>query len=116
VGEGEIGGRGAVFGHPRGQDDVEVSPAVIRQEVEAVGRDLYDSHSTRRQVFILAAQLEPGDSGGGLVDTSGRVVGVAFAIAPDRPGTAYALTSEEVSAALALPREGTASTGDCLSS
>jgi S1-C subfamily serine protease len=116
IAEGDVGGTGAVFGHPRGQDEVEVSPAVIRQQVEAVGRDLYDSRNTRRQVFILAAQLEPGDSGGGLVDTAGRVVGVAFAIAPDRPGTAYALTSEELTAALALPRGGTVGTGDCLSS
>lgn len=116
IGEGNVGTTGAVFGHPRGQDEVEVSPAVIRQRVEAVGRDLYDSHATRRQVFILAAQLEPGDSGGGLVDMSGRVVGVAFAIAPDRPGTAYALTSEELTEALARPRGGTADTGDCLSS
>jgi S1-C subfamily serine protease len=116
VGDGDVGDTGAVFGHPRGQDDAVASPAVVRQQVEAVGRDLYDSHSTRRQVFILAAQLEPGDSGGGLVDTSGRVIGVAFAIAPDRPGTAYALTSEELTAALAQPRGGTAETGDCLSS
>ena len=115
IGSATVGATGAVFGHPRGQDEVEVSPAVIRQRVEAVGRDLYDSHSTRRQVYILAAELEPGDSGGGLVDVDGRVVGVAFAIAPDRPGTAYALTDEELTAVIAQPRRR-ADTGPCLTS
>ena len=113
IGSATVGTTGAVFGHPRGQDAIEVSPAVIRQQVEAAGRDLYDSHPTRRQVFILAADLEPGDSGGGLVDGGGRVVGVAFAIAPDRPGTAYALTDVELRAAIAAPR-GRADTGPCL--
>jgi S1-C subfamily serine protease len=116
IGSAAVGATGAVFGHPRGQDRVEVSPAVIRQHVEAVGRDLYDSHVTRRQVFILAADLAPGDSGGALADAAGRVVGVAFAIAPDRPGTAYALTDEVLRAALAEPRAQQVRTGDCLTS
>jgi S1-C subfamily serine protease len=116
IGSAAVGATGAVFGHPRGQDRVEVSPAVIRQHVEAVGRDLYDSHVTRRQVFILAADLAPGDSGGALADAAGRVVGVAFAIAPDRPGTAYALTDEVLRAALAEPRGQQVGTGDCLTS
>ena len=115
IGSAGVGTTGAVFGHPRGQDDVEVSPTVIRQRVEALGRDLYDSRETRRQVFILAADLEPGDSGGALADGAGRVVGVAFAIAPDRPGTAYALTDEELRAALTEARRPV-DTGPCLTS
>jgi S1-C subfamily serine protease len=103
-----------VFGHPGGQDQLVAAPAAIRQEVTAVGRDLYDRHDTRRDVFILAAELHPGDSGGPLVDPSGAVVGVAFAIAPDQPGTSYALTSKELQAALAEPRPATVSTGPCL--
>ena len=98
-----MGTTGAVFGHPRGQDQV----AGVAGRGASAGRGgrahLYDSHKTRRQVFILAADLAPGDSGGPLVDTAGRVVGVAFAIAPDRPGTAYALTDVELRAALAAP-------------
>ena len=43
------------------------------------------------------------------------IVGLAFAIAPDQPGTAYAVTSKELNAALASPRQMTgASTGPCL--
>ena len=52
-------------------------------------------------MFILASVLQPGDSGGALVNLSGGVIGVAFAIAPDKPDTAYALSTKEVQAALA---------------
>ena len=111
----KVGEHGAVFGHPGGQTPLRVAPAAIRQRVDARGRDLYDAHATSRDVFILAAGLRPGDSGAALTDTRGAVVGVAFAIAPDRPDTAYALTSQELNEALAEPRAATgANTGPCL--
>lgn len=115
IGNAREGQSGAVFGHPGGQDALRVSPARIDERVQAVGRDLYDQSQTRRDVFILAAELHPGDSGGALTDQAGSVVGVAFAIAPDRPGTSYALTSAELRAALAAPRASAADTGPCLS-
>lgn len=111
---GTVGQVGAVFGHPGGQDALAVAPAAIRQNVTAVGRDLYDNHTTRRDVFILAATLHPGDSGGPLVDTGGNVLGVAFAIAPDQPGTAYALTTKVLQQVLAAPRGAPVATGGCL--
>jgi S1-C subfamily serine protease len=111
----KVGTEGAVFGHPNGQSALAITPAAIRQQVTAVGRDLYDSHETRRQVFILASDLAPGDSGGALANPAGAVVGVAFAIAPDRPGTAYALTSDELRPVLALGGTAPANTGPCLS-
>jgi S1-C subfamily serine protease len=95
----ERGVTGAVFGHPGGQETVRAAPARISDEVTADGQDIYGA-DTQRQVFILAANLRPGDSGGPLVDTQGKVVGVAFAIAPDRPGTAYALTGAELDGVL----------------
>jgi S1-C subfamily serine protease len=65
-------------------------------------------------VLVLASDLHPGDSGAALVDPSGQVAGVAFAIAPDRPGTAYALATSELKAALSAAREPQADTGACL--
>jgi S1-C subfamily serine protease len=103
-----------VFGHPGGSDALVIAPAAIDQEITATGRDLYDTRSIRRDVFVLAAELHPGDSGGPLVNASGAVVGVAFAIAPDRPSTAYALTSKEINAALDQPHGPAVSTGRCL--
>ncbi len=105
---------GAIFGHPGGQDPLAVTPAKISRRVDAVGRDLYDGHQTRRDVFVVAAKLAPGYSGGPMVDTSGQVVGVAFAIAPDRDAVSYVLSDVELKGALAEDRGGDLSTGPCL--
>ena len=109
-----VGEAGAVFGHPGGQNPLEVSPARVESRVSALGRDIYNRSATRRDVYVLASNLAPGDSGGPLVDTSGAVVGVAFAIAPDRSATAYALTDKELAAVLDVPRGGAVDTGPCL--
>lgn len=113
MGNARIGTIGAVFGYPGG-GPLELSPFEIRERVTAVGRDLYDSHQTRRNVLVLAASLAPGDSGSALVDPSGQLVGVAFAIAPDRLGTSYALDLEELRAILNIPRSTAVDTGPCL--
>jgi S1-C subfamily serine protease len=108
----DVGTVGAVFGYPGG-GSLEISPFEVREAVDAVGRDLYGNGPTQRQVLILASRLAPGDSGAAVVNASGAVVGAAFAIAPDRAGTAYALDADEVQEALAAPR-ASADTGPCL--
>lgn len=115
--DAEEGTTGAVLGHPRGSDEVRVTPYRIDQHVTAEGRDIYDATLTRRRIFVMAAALAPGDSGGPVVNVDGQVVAVAFAIAPDLPSTAYALTHVEldpVMAAFASDPGATASTGTCL--
>lgn len=112
--EGKVGTTGGVFGHPEGQAEVEISPAAIRQQVNALGQDLYELGLTRRTVYVLAADLAPGDSGGALVNAAGEVVGVAFAISPDEEGTAYALAVSELRSVLDAGREVPASTGPCI--
>ncbi len=111
---GRVGTTAGVFGHPRGQMSLEISPAGIRQQVTALDPDLYGVAITRRTVYVLAADLAPGDSGAALVDPEGQVVGVAFAISPDQPGTAYALAVSELRAVLEADREAPASTGPCI--
>jgi S1-C subfamily serine protease len=107
------GQTGAVYGHPGG-GPLRPAPAVISQELIAVGRDIYDRKETKREIFVLGANLRPGDSGGALVDKAGSVVGVAFAIAPDKPGVSYALTDKELRPVLAIPSAAGVSTGGCL--
>ena len=105
------GTEGVVIGYPGGQNTPRPAPTVINDERPTVGYDIYNEDRVRRQVLFLASSLRQGDSGGALVDTAGRVIGVAFAIAPDRPGTAYALDDSELRAALAAPR--TRGAGKC---
>jgi S1-C subfamily serine protease len=114
LGTGAVHQVGAVFGHPGGQQALAVQPAVIADEVTAVGWDLYDTHQTRRDVFVLAASLAPGDSGAPLVDAQGDVVGIAFAIAPNSTTTAYALSTSELRPLLSAARAGPVPTQACL--
>jgi S1-C subfamily serine protease len=107
------GDRGGVYGYPGG-GDLRIAPYEIAREVTARGTDIYDDDPTEREVFFLSAHLRPGDSGSALVNRRGEVVGVAFAIAPDRSNVAYALTDEELAGILAEPRGGAVATGPCI--
>jgi S1-C subfamily serine protease len=113
VREADVGTTGGVFGHPGG-GPLEISPFQVGEQITAVGTDIYDSSRSEREVLVLAADLAPGDSGGALIDTQGQVVGVAFAIAPDRPSVAYALATEELAAVLAGDLTQERDTGNCL--
>lgn len=112
-GEAEEGDVGAVFGHPGG-GALRAAPFEVGREVRATGTDIYDQNRIERQVLVLSAALQPGDSGGALIDPDGAVVGVAFAIAPDRPGVAYALDMAELDALLAGDLSQPVDTGPCL--
>lgn len=114
IGSATAGDSGAVFGHPHGQVPVEVSPAHVVAKVDARVTDIYGEDEVARQVVVLDAELEPGDSGGALVNQSGSVVGVAFAVSAWFNGTAFAVASEELPPVLAQARNGAASTGPCL--
>lgn len=111
---GSKGESGAVYGHPGG-GPLEAAPARIGDEIVAVGTNIYRTSSSRRNVFVLASRLAPGDSGGALVNDKGEVMGVAFAIDPGRRSTSYALTDEEIRPVLAASDPvRTVDTGSCL--
>jgi len=113
IGDIDEGGIGAEFGYPGG-GRLRIAPYQIGQRVQARGTDIYDSQRYEREVFFLSAALAPGDSGAALVDPNGTVVGIAFAIAPDKPNVAYALTTKELNAVLATVAAGAVDTGPCL--
>ena len=106
IGTASVGATGAVFGHPRGRTRSRCRPPSSVNGSRPSAATCTTRTRTRRRCSSSPPNLEPGDSGGGLVDAPGRVVGVAFAIAPDRPGTAYALTDDELNAVLARAAAG----------
>jgi S1-C subfamily serine protease len=89
------GTQGAAIGYPGGNAE-QVSAAVVNGEVRAEGRDIYGLRLVVRNIWIIQAQVVPGNSGGPLVDLNGNVIGVIFAASTSSPGTAYALTDGEV--------------------
>ena len=111
--DAKVGDEGGVFGHPGG-GPLTISPFRISEEITAVGRDVYDRRESRRDVLVLASNLHPGDSGSALVDVQGEVVGVAFAVAPDKQGVAYALDLGELRPLLNSDLGTAKDTGDCL--
>ena len=92
---GDRGTTGAVIGYPGGGAE-RVEPAVVDGAVTAEGRDIYNSNLVTRQIFVLQSIVRPGNSGGPLVDTQGRVLGVVFATSASDSQQAYALTDAEI--------------------
>lgn len=108
-----------VAGYPEdGPFDPE--PARIRDTDRAYGKNIYGNdesgHSVGRTIYALRALVRPGNSGGPLLSTDGRVLGVVFARAVDVSDTGYALTAGEVAADAAAGRRATATVGtqDCV--
>ncbi len=75
-----------------------MSPAIVDGRITAEGRDIYNSSLVTRQIFVIEAAVRPGNSGGPLVDTEGRVLGMVFATSASVPNQAYALTDDEIDA------------------
>lgn len=112
--EGSVGDLAAVLGHPLG-GTLRSEPVRIAERVQARGRDLYGDRDISRQVYFMAGNLEPGDSGAPVVNVTGAVIGIVFAIAPDDDGVAFALTSQEVLDLLATADlRSVADTQDCV--
>ena len=78
-----------------------MAPARVGETIDASGTDIYRDSESSRRVVVLGARLEPGDSGAAIVDTAGRLIGVAFAVDPGSETTAYALARSEIDAVLA---------------
>jgi S1-C subfamily serine protease len=89
------GTKGAVIGYPGGGQE-KVSAAVVDGRITAEGRDIYNSKLVTRQIFVIEANVRPGNSGGPLVDLDGRVLGLVFATSAGVPNQAYALTDDEI--------------------
>lgn len=91
------------------------SPAKIRQRIQLRGPNIYESETVTRDVYTIRGVVRSGNSGGPLVDPSGRVIGVVFGAAVDQGDTGFVLTVDQVRPALdAAPRATSrVSTGSC---
>jgi S1-C subfamily serine protease len=110
------GTKAAVVGFPE-NGPLTVDPAAIAAQLTAQGRNIYNEGTVTRQVYQVQANVEPGNSGGPLVDANGQVVGVVFSRSTAYSHVGYALASPGVrTRVLAATHRATAvATGACTS-
>jgi S1-C subfamily serine protease len=85
----------AVAGYQRNQGFTTVA-ARVGPTLEARGLDIYRSRAVTWQIYAIRAPVQPGNSGGSLLDPDGAVYGVVFAAVAGQPNTGYALTYTQV--------------------
>ena len=106
AGPAAAGADGVVVGYPQ-DGPFRADAARVRETQRARGPDIYGERTVVREIYALRALVQPGNSGGPLVDPQGRVLGVVFAAAADDPDTGYALTAAEVADDAAQGRSAT---------
>lgn len=85
-----------VVGYPGGGAETTTS-ATIDGETMARFNDIYNNQEVTRQIWVFSGTLHPGNSGGPLLDSQGRVLGLVFATsAQSGSSQAYALTDQQV--------------------
>ncbi len=111
---GKEGQQGAVLGFPQ-DGPFDARPVRIRSDQRLRSPDIYGNGTVTRHVFSLRGLIRPGNSGGPVVSTQGRVLGVVFAASVSDPDTGYALTADQVrrAAAIGLDAEDKVSSGNC---
>ena len=104
-----------VLGYPGG-GLFEATPARIREIIDLNGPDIYQDETVTREVYTIRGTVLQGDSGGPMIDMSGKVLGVVFGAAVDDADTGFVLTAKEVDRQLTKIGDTTAvSTEKCVS-
>jgi S1-C subfamily serine protease len=112
----QAGDSAIVLGYPL-DGPYTATPARIRSRINLHGPDIYESKTVQRDVFTVRAAIRSGNSGGPMIDPSGRVIGVVFGAAVEDPDTGFTLTANQVRSEVdAAPAQSAqVSTGACAS-
>ena len=109
------GTNAVVAGYPL-NNPLTLTPARIGGAQSATAPDIYQNQQVTREIYAIRAQIEPGNSGGPLIDPkNGRVYGVVFAAEVGVKDVGFALTATQVAADVRAGKTASTlmSTQDC---
>ena len=107
----DSGTTAAVLGFPQ-NGPYTVAPARLGSTSTVITQDAYGRGPVERPITSVRALVRPGNSGGPVVDRSGRVLATIFAAATSRQRTGYGVPDTLVRDALQKAR-GAVDTGPC---
>jgi Trypsin-like peptidase domain/Colicin V production protein len=107
----DSGTTAAVLGFPQ-NGPYTVAPARLGSTSTVITQDAYGRGPVERPITSIRGLVRPGNSGGPVVDRSGRVLATIFAAATSRRRTGYGVPDTLVRDALQKAR-GTVDTGPC---
>jgi S1-C subfamily serine protease len=116
LGSGLPNGSPAAFaGYPHG-GPFQSKPATVQDVATLLVPDIYGRNAAPEDVYRLAGDVQPGNSGGPLLSTDGQVVGVIFAKATNDPSLGFAITMADLEpvAARAAGLSNAVSPGECV--
>ncbi|MEU0899608.1 MarP family serine protease [Streptomyces massasporeus] len=93
--DAERGDSAVVAGYPQ-DGDLNLQAATVANRVRATGQNIYNDGTATREIYSIRSTVRPGNSGGPLLTTDGRVFGVVFARSTSDAETGYVLTADEV--------------------
>ncbi|MEU3484936.1 MarP family serine protease [Streptomyces massasporeus] len=93
--DAERGDSAVVAGYPQ-DGDLNLQAATVANRVRATGQNIYNDGTATREIYSIRSTVRPGNSGGPLLTTDGRVYGVVFARSTSDAETGYVLTADEV--------------------
>ncbi|MFC8410205.1 MarP family serine protease [Arthrobacter sp. NPDC057259] len=109
------GSQAAFAGYPHG-GPFQSKPAAIRDIATVLVPDIYGNNAAPEDVYRLAGDVQPGNSGGPLLTTDGQVAGVVFAKSTSENSLGFAITMNDLApvAAKASGLGDPVSPGQCI--
>ncbi|MEV8038459.1 MarP family serine protease [Streptomyces sp. NPDC086182] len=89
------GDSAVVAGYPQ-DGGLDLQAATVANRINATGQNIYSSGTVTREIYSIRSTVRPGNSGGPLLTTDGKVYGVVFARSTSDSETGYVLTAHEV--------------------
>ncbi|MBC7270806.1 MAG: MarP family serine protease [Streptomyces sp.] len=111
------GDAAVVAGYPQ-DGGLDLQAATVAHRVRANGQNIYNDDTVTREIYAIRSTVRPGNSGGPLLTTDGKVFGVVFARSTSDAETGYVLTAAEVADEAGRGARATAAvdTGDLVTS